>query len=185
MCAWFKNHLEVGSTNTWELPTEMFERHQRGGYRTSPKCDGFWGQSLSTYPLVKCIMEKSTMFNKKISTGPWPPWLCNSHYRRVCPIYIPLNHYKIPLTHYRIPLNYYKIPLNHYKIPLNHHKIPDVNTADISISLPKPSPCERGPDGWWRMESPNAQVWSCWQRPLVYGDLIWFYSDLMWFNVIL
>jgi len=31
-----------------------------------------------------------------------------SHYQRVYPINIPLNHYKVPLNHYKILLNHYK-----------------------------------------------------------------------------
>ena len=57
-----------------------------------------------------------------------------SHYQRVYPINIPLNHYKIPLNHYKIPLNHHKIPLNHYNIPLNHYRIP-LNHHNIPLNL--------------------------------------------------
>ena len=46
-----------------------------------------------------------------------------SHYQRVNPLIVPLNHYKVSLNHYKVPLNHYKVPFNHYTVPLNNYKI--------------------------------------------------------------
>ena len=69
-----------------------------------------------------------------------------SHYQRVYPINIPLNHYKIPLNRYKIPLNHYKIPeLDDWRFSL---KLMQKSGADADASLRggyQCAPCALGP----------------------------------------
>ena len=78
------------------------------------------------YPLVnvqKTMENRNFEWDHSRHFYPNVQELCNSHYQRVHPIHIPLNHYKIQSNHYKIQSNHSKIQSNHYKILVNHSKI--------------------------------------------------------------